>query len=100
MATELKELEPITDTDALRDELRQLVDALLDEDLPTVTRMLKGLIALEDEAPSYTFENAPEVEPLPDELELLEDARVREIRGEVKYISHEEARRLLLGEKT
>lgn len=58
MATELKELEPATDTDALRDELRRLVDILPDRDIPTVGRMLKGLLAMTPElAQDFAFWN-------------------------------------------
>jgi hypothetical protein len=82
-----------------REDVKRLVDALPEGDLSTVARLLRGLLALEEGGePMWTLEDAPEDDPLPDEVELLEDARAREARGEVEYVSHEEARRILLGE--
>ena len=86
-----------TNAETLREEVVRLVNSLPDDDLATAARLLKGLLASEDEEPAlHTLEDAPEGEPLTDdEREALCEAEEAERRDEV--VTHAEARRILFG---
>jgi hypothetical protein len=79
--------------------LHQLVDALPERDLDTVHHMLRGLLALDGDVVLNALLNAPEDdEPVtPEEEAAVQRARADMAAGRV--YSHEEARRILLGEE-
>ncbi|MDA1193109.1 MAG: hypothetical protein O3A46_15645 [Candidatus Poribacteria bacterium] len=77
----------------LRREIRQLVDALPEEDLLTVARMLKGLVFTDDE-PLYTLDSCPEGEPpSAEEEDAIHEAHTDIEAGRV--YSHEDVKKRL-----
>jgi hypothetical protein len=79
--------------------LHQLVDALPERDLDTVHHMLRGLLALDGDVVLNALLNAPEDDEAvtPEEEAAVQRARADMAAGRV--YSHEEARRILLGEE-
>jgi hypothetical protein len=79
--------------------LHELVDALPERDLDTVHHVLRGLLALDGDPVLNALLNAPEDdEPVTPE----EEAAVQRARAEIaagRVYSHEEAKRILLGEE-
>lgn len=82
-----------------RGELYRLVDLLPERDLSTAERVLRGLLALEDDSVLRVILCAPEdTEPtLPDEEAAVQRARDDLRQGRVH--TQDEARRLLLAEE-
>jgi predicted transcriptional regulator len=77
-----------------REEVHRLLELVPDEDLPTLRRIVRALAV---EPTRVSFEDAPEGEEdfTPEDLAALARAKADIAAGRV--LSHEEARRLLLG---
>ena len=88
-----------TQVETMREEVARLVNDLSGDDLPVAARLLRGLLATDDGEPAmYSIEDAPEVEPDSDEVEMLADYERREAAGDVRWASLEDVKRRLLGE--
>ena len=78
-----------------RDDVKRLVDLVPEEDLPTLRRLLRGLLRERDPVVAG-FANAPEddEEVTEEDVAALEEADRANAEGRV--VSHERARRILL----
>lgn len=85
---------------AIKKEIHQLVDKLPESDLHAAKRFLQYLTSLKEEDPVLkALKNAPwDDEPLTEEdIKALEEAHEDVKAGRI--VSHEEAKRILLGKK-
>jgi hypothetical protein len=79
--------------------LHQLVDTLPERDLDTVHHVLRGLLALDGDPAVNALLNVPEDDEPITEEDILAEAEADADIAAGRVYSHEEAKRILLGEE-
>lgn len=81
-----------------REALRRLVDELPDDELAEAIRVLEYLAGLAEHPAIRALNEAPIASMEDDETEIVEEIRRWQALGDEVFVSHREARRILLGD--
>ena len=79
-----------------RDVLHRLVDDLPDDEVAEAVRILEYLAGLAEHPAIRALNDAPTAPMEDDEKEIFEEACKKQAEGRARYVSHAEARRILL----